>query len=182
LYREKGPHRSSKYLKAMHVKFHHQIDSKVSVLRDTPAIGGKNGPQVPTLPKYGRNQDTKEFERWLNHILRWLKVNKICRSENDSDWIEYTAMFLENNALSWFEDDVDGAYHQRTHWTFKDVITGLYDRFAHDNSMHNASDKFWKVEYNAKDSIMSYYYKLECYANRMIESPDAFTFQSQLVT
>jgi hypothetical protein len=82
-------------------------------------IGGKNRPRVPTLPKYGGNQDTKEFEHWLNHILQWLKVNKICRSENDSDWIEYTAMFLENNTLSWFKDNIDSVYHQQTHWTFQ---------------------------------------------------------------
>jgi hypothetical protein len=108
-------------------------------------------------------------------------VNKVCGPEYDSEWIEYTAMFLENNALSWFEDNVNSAYRQRTHWTFKDVITGLYDQFAHDNLTHDASDKFSTVEYNVEDGVLSYYYKLERYANRMIEPPDTFTFQSQLV-
>lgn len=166
----------------MHTKFHQQIDSKVSVLCNTPAVGGKNGPQVPNLPKDGRNQDTEEFERWLNGFLQWLKVNKICGSESDSDQIEFTTMFLEGNTLSWLEDNVDGAYHQCMHWTFKDVITGLYDQFTHNNLMHDASDKFSKVEYNAEDSVLSYYYKLEWYTNRMIEPPDSFTFWSQLVT
>jgi hypothetical protein len=90
-------------------------------------------------------------------------------------------MFLENTTLIWFEDNVDGAYRQRTSWTFKEVITGLYDRFVHDNAMHDVNDKFWHIKYNAREGIMSYYYKLERYATRMIEAPDVFTFRTQLV-
>jgi hypothetical protein len=142
----------------MHAKFHKQINSKVSVLWDSPAVGGKNRPRVSNPAKYGGNQDTEEFE--LNGLLWWLKVNKICGSENDSDRIEFTVMFLENNVLSWFEDNIDGAYHQWSIWMFKDVITSLYDPFAHDNSMHDTSDKFWHIEYNTEEGVMSYYHNL----------------------
>ena len=180
-YREGSSRRPSKYLKAMHKKFHKQIDRKVSVLSDSPALGGKNGPRVPNPPKYGGLQDSEEFERWLSCLLRWLKVNKICGPENDSDRIEFTAMFLENTASVWFEDNVDGAYRQCSTWTFKEVITGLYDRFVHDNATHDTNDKFWHVEYNAREGVMSYYCKLERYATRMIEAPDVFTFRTQLV-
>jgi hypothetical protein len=114
-------------LRDIHRKIHRQIDSKVSVSSDTVTTGGKNGPRVPNPPKYGGLPDTEGFERWLNALLRWLKVNKICGPELDSDRMEFTAMFLENTALTWFEDSVDGAYHQRAAWTFKEVITGLYD-------------------------------------------------------
>jgi hypothetical protein len=43
------------------------------------------------------------------------------------------------------------------------------------------TDKFWHIKYNAGEGIMSYYYKLEQYATRMIQAPDAFTFRMQLV-
>ena len=144
-------------------------------------MGGKNGPRVPNPPKYGGLQDSEEFERWLSCLLRWLKVNKICGPENDSDRIEFTAMFLENTAIVWFEDNVDGAYRQRSSWTFKEVITGLYDRFVHDNATHDVTDKFGHVEYNAEEGVKSYYHKLERYATRMIQAPDVFTFKTQLV-
>jgi hypothetical protein len=181
VYRDKGLHKQSKYVKAMHDKFHWQIDSKVSVLCESPNMGGKHGPWVPNPLKYGGKQDTKEFECWLNGLLRWLKVNKICGLENNSDCIEFTAMFLENNMLSWFEDNVNRVYHQWSVCNFKDMITRLYNWFAHDNLTYDVSDKFWQVKYNAEEGIMSYYYKLEWYANRMIEAPDVFTFRSQLV-
>jgi hypothetical protein len=108
-YRDKGVRRPSKYLKAMHSKFHKQIDNKVSVaivhLPDR-----KNGPRVPTPPNYGGSTDTEVFERWLNVLLRWLRVNKVCGPEHDSERIEYTSMYLEDSALTWFEDNVDGVY------------------------------------------------------------------------
>jgi hypothetical protein len=181
LYCERETIWPSKYMKAMHKKFHEHIDRKVSVISDTPTISNKNGPQVPNPPKYGGLQDSEEFKRWLGRLLQWLKVNKICGPELDSEQIEFTAMFLEGIVLSWFEDNVDGTYHQRLSWIFKDVITGLYDRFVHDNSTHDASDKFWHVEYNAEEGVMSYYYKLERYTNRMVQAPDPFTFRTQLM-
>jgi hypothetical protein len=101
--------------------------------------------------------------------------------ELDSKLIEFTVMFFEGITLSWFEDNIDGTYCQRLSWTFKDVITGLYDQFIHDNSTHNTSDKFWHVKYNAEEGIMSYYYKLEHYVNRMVQAPDLFTFRMQLM-
>jgi hypothetical protein len=164
------------------MKIHRQIDSKVSVLMELPATGGKNRPRVPNPPKYSRLPDTEGFERWLSTLLCWLKVNKVCGPDLDSDRIEYTAMFLENTALTWFEDSVDGAYHQRSVWTFKEVITGLYDWFVHENATHDVTDKFWHVDYNAKEGVMSYYHKLERYTTTMIQAPDPFTFKTQLVT
>ena len=46
---------------------------------------------------------------------------------------------------------------------------------------HNATDKFWHIEHNAKEGVMSYYYKLECYATRMIQTSNPFMFKMQLV-
>jgi hypothetical protein len=99
-------------LRDIHIKIHRQSSNKVSVLSDINASGGKNGPRVPNPPKYGGLPDTKGFEHWLNALLQWLKVNKICSPELDSDHIEFTEMFLENAALTWFEDSIDGAYCQ----------------------------------------------------------------------
>jgi hypothetical protein len=148
-YWDKGSHHPSKYLRYIHTKINRQIDSKVSVSTETPASGGKNGPQVPNPPKYGGLSDAEGFERWLNALLQWLKVNKICSPEHDSDCIEFTAMFLENTALTWFKDSIDSACCQCTAWTFKEVITGLYDWFVHENTTQNTSGKFWHVKYTA---------------------------------
>lgn len=91
-------------------------------------------------------------------------------------------MYLEGTALLWFKDNVDGIYRGRISWTFKDVITGLYDRFIHDNATHDAANNFAKVKYETSQGVMSHYHKLECYATRMIRAPDCFTFKTQLLS
>ena len=122
------------------------------------------------------------FEHWLNTLLRWLKVSKISGPDLDAERIEYTGMYLEGIALTWFEDNVDGVYRHKAHWKFKDVITGLYDWFIHDNATHDAADHFLKVKYDSVEGVMSYYHKLEQYATRMIRAPDWFTFKTQLLS
>ena len=114
------------------LEIYRQINNKISVSTKIPASGDKNGPQVPNPPKYSRLSNTKAFERWLNALLWWLKVNKICSPELDLDHIKFMVMFLENITLTWFEDSVDGAYCQWAAWTFKEVITSLYNQFVHE--------------------------------------------------
>jgi hypothetical protein len=91
--------------------------------------------------------------------------------------MDFMAMFLENTALTWFEDSVDSGYHQRAAWTFKEVITSLCDQFTHENATHGVTDKIWHVEFNAKESIMSYSHKLEQYATRITVSLVGYEFQ-----
>jgi hypothetical protein len=133
----------------MHSKFHQQIDNKVSVTVDS-LPDRKNGPRVPNPSSYEGSSDTEVFERWLNTLLRWLKVSKISGPDLNAKRIEYTGMYLEEIALTWFEDNVDGVYRHKAHWKFKDVITSLYDWFIHDNATHDSVE-----------GVMSYYHKLE---------------------
>jgi hypothetical protein len=111
-----------------------------------------------------------------------LKVSKISGPDLDAKRIEYTGMYLEGIALTWFKDNVNGVYHHKAHWKFKDVITGLYDRFIHDNATHDAADHFSKVKYDSVKGVMSYYHKLERYATRMIRAPGRFIFKTQLLS
>jgi hypothetical protein len=67
-YRDIGQRHPSKFLQAMHSRIHRLIDEKVSWPADMNLVG-KNGPRVPTPPKYGGAEDTEEFERWLSSLL-----------------------------------------------------------------------------------------------------------------
>jgi hypothetical protein len=93
----------------MHSKFHEQIDNKVSV-PVVSTLEKKGGLRVPTPPNYEGSTDTETFEHWLNALLHWLRVGKVCGSELDPEQIEYMGMYLEGTALLWFEDNVDGIY------------------------------------------------------------------------
>ena len=82
-------------------------------------------------PSYGGSLDTEVFKHWLNALLQWLNVSKVSGPSLDTERIEYTGMYLEGIALA--------------QWNFKDVITGLYDWFIHDNTTHDAADHFSKM-------------------------------------
>jgi hypothetical protein len=66
-------------------------------------------------------------------------------------------------------------------WSFKLVITGLYDRFVHHASVGTAVDKFWNATYVPEEGIMALYHELTRHAARMVRPPDRYTFKSHLV-
>ena len=77
--------------------------------------------------------------------------------------------------------NVDGIDHQKEVWSFKMVITGLYDRFVHNGAVSTAADKFWNATYVQEEGIMAFYHKLMRHAARMVRPPDRYTFKSHLV-
>ena len=91
-------------------------------------------------------------------------------------------IYLEGKVLSWYNDNINSLYHQKNVWSFKEVITGLYNCFVHDTATYNTSEKFQHVQYQASGGIMSYYNKLEHYVSRMIRAPDRLMFKTQLMT
>ena len=100
-------------MKAMHRKIHEQINSKVSVPVEIP-MGSKSRPRVPSPPKFGGSADTEGFERWLSTLVQWLKVNKVCGLELNSEHVEFAVIHLEGIMLTLFEDNMDGVYHQHS--------------------------------------------------------------------
>jgi hypothetical protein len=65
-------------------------------------------------------------------------------------------------------------------WTFKDIITGLYDLFLHKSSIQDTTQKFYSVKHTADGGVFSFYHELKQYALRMIHEPDSYTFNTQL--
>jgi len=92
-----------------------------------------------------------------------------------------TAMYLGKKAKTWFNDNVKGINHRRQVWTFKDVITGLYDQFIHKSSIQDATQKFYSVKYAMDGGVYGHYHELQRYASRMIHEPDSYTFNTQLM-
>lgn len=52
------------------------------------------------------------------------------------------ALFLNSAALMQYDDNVDGLDHLKEMWSFKMVVTGLYDHFVHHAAVSAATDKF----------------------------------------
>ena len=99
-------------------------------------------PKVPEPRAYGGEEDVEAFEGWLGNILRWFSINRYCGPDFDEDCVVCMAMFLENAALTWYGDNIDGGSHRNCEWSFEEVVIGLYDRFIHQGALRSTSDMF----------------------------------------
>ena len=84
-------------------------------------------PKVPEPKAYDSEEDPKEFKRWLQSLFRWFRVNQYCIQEYDEDCIVCTALFLQGSALTWYNDNVNVLDRPQKVWSFKTLITGLYN-------------------------------------------------------
>jgi len=66
-------------------------------------------------------------------------------------------------------------------WTFKDVITALYDQFIHELSIQDTTQKFYSVKYTTDGGVYRFYHELQHYASRMIHEPNSYMFNTQLM-
>jgi hypothetical protein len=101
-------------------------------------------------------------------LLRWFRVNRYCGIEYNREQVVCTAMYLEDTAAMWYDVNVNGIDHQRNVWSFKLVITGLYDQFVHHASVGTAADKFWNATYIPEEGIIALYHELKRHAARMV--------------
>jgi len=101
--------------------------------------------------------------------------------EHDKDHVSCMALFLQGDALRWYNDNDDGINHRKDVWSFKTIITGLYDHFIHNVALTEASEKFGKAQYIAGEGVMAFYHRLSRYTEQMVRPPDRYTFKKHYI-
>jgi hypothetical protein len=91
------------------------------------------------------------------------------------------AMFLDGKASIWFNDNIDSMGQCQDNWTFKNVMTGLYDWFIHKASIQDAMQKFYDIKYSKELGVHGFYQDLDRYALCMIHQPNTYTFKLQFL-
>ena len=91
-------------------------------------------------------------------------------------------MWLEDEALEWYNRHVVGLNRAVTYWTFCDIIEGLYDRFIHASSMQDAREGFRRVTYSPTAGIQSFYDALLDHTQNMSVYPDDYSILEQFLT
>jgi len=74
---------------------------------------------VPLPKVYSGDEDIEQFNGWLHSLLQWMKINHYAGPECEHEHITLTAMYLDEKAKTWFNDNVEGVNCQRWVWTFK---------------------------------------------------------------
>jgi hypothetical protein len=164
----------SEYLNHIHERYHRLIDEQLGRALAQPQ-GGKSSVRLPHLMPYNR------AEAWLHSILRWMKLNYLGGSEQEPKRISILPHFLKGELETWFNDNVEGMSRSKQDWTFKEVISGIYDRFLHELSIQDVTERFYETRYDPKLGVLVFYNTLTMYAGKMIHLPDPYTFKLHVI-
>ncbi|KAJ4501491.1 hypothetical protein C8R41DRAFT_913492 [Lentinula lateritia] len=138
---------------------------------------------IPKPGKWGGSSDYMEFEEWFMELIQWMNIADQCGpptrfSETRGGYV-LTAVdltrtntigsFREGKALRWFRDEV------------QKVVNGLYQRFIHEASIAQVSDKFYEVTYSRKDGVKVMFSELKRWAACMPVPPDLYTFKKRVL-
>ena len=135
------------------------------------------------MKKYTGSPRFNELENWLATVAYRYAMMRFGGGDPDTDHIRVLSLmdYLEGDALTWYTTHVLSAKRSVHHWTFCDVIIGLYDRYILPTSMQDARENFRKVRYTVALGIQGYYDALLEQAQNMAVYPDDYTLLEEFV-
>jgi hypothetical protein len=135
---------------------------------------------VPLPKAYSGDEDIEQFDGWLHSMLWWMKINHYAGPECEHDRITLTAMYLDEKAKTWFNDNVEGVNHQsgcgHSKTSSQVCMIGSYT-----SCLFRTLQKFYSVKYTTDGGVFRFYHELKRYTSRMIHEPNSYTFNTQLM-
>lgn len=130
--------------------------------------------------KYDGSPKMTDLEDWLSAIVCRFALQRLGGDRPEIDRVRVMLLMdcLDGTAYKWMLRHVTHVNRRVEHWTFLDVIHGLYDRFVHPSSMQDARENLNKVEYSPKDGIQGMYDNMQEHAGGMAVYPDDYTMLS----
>ena len=130
--------------------------------------------------KYDGSPKMTDLEDWLSAIVYRFALQRLGGDRPEIDRVRVMLLLdcLDGTAYKWMLRHVTHVNRNVEHWTFLDVIHGLYDRFVHPSSMQDARENLNKVEYSPKDGIQGMYDNMQEHAGGMAVYPDDYTLLS----
>ncbi|KAG6864009.1 hypothetical protein C0993_009658 [Termitomyces sp. T159_Od127] len=95
----------------------------------------------------------------------------------DQEHIFVLHEFMDGEARNWFRRHVLHTNRDKSYWTFKEVLIGLYNRFVNAATMQEAHEAFRTAVYDARTGIQTFYDDLVGHAQNMAVYPDEFTIR-----
>ena len=80
-----------------------------------------------SIPKYEGSQCFKDLEDWLTLLVIHFECIQYGGLDRDCERLLFVADFLKGRALSWYTEHVVLVTDNATHWTFEEVVIGLYE-------------------------------------------------------
>ncbi|KAG6881159.1 hypothetical protein C0992_001668, partial [Termitomyces sp. T32_za158] len=84
---------------------------------------------------------------------------------------------MDGEVQNWFRRHVLHTNRDKSYWTFKEVLIGLYNRFVNAATMQEACEAFRTAVYDAQTGVQTFYDDLVGHAQNMAVYPDEFTIR-----
>ncbi|KAG6805959.1 hypothetical protein H0H93_003756, partial [Arthromyces matolae] len=119
------------------------------------------------ITAYAGSSKFSELENWVMDVCDHLAACKYGGDHMDRERVLVLPEFLKDEASNWFRRYVRHSNRAQRHWTFKEVIIGLYDRFVNPSTMQDARSAFLSASYSEKLGIQGFYDTLIDHAQNM---------------
>ncbi|PPQ84565.1 hypothetical protein CVT24_006596 [Panaeolus cyanescens] len=152
------------------------IHQTLSVRIDYPP-GVKYNQKMEAGPndKYSGSGKFADLENWLSLLCHKYAVRQLGGADLDRIRCMTVVEYLEGDAKQWYLHHVSSVRRAKMHWTFEEVILGLYERFVHPSTMQDAREQFRNTKYSKEKGAQGFYDRLlECTQNMSVY-PDEYT-------
>jgi hypothetical protein len=126
---------------------------------------------------YSGEDDIEVFNNWIAGLLRWLRIQNMCRRRKDSLRIDLCRSTLKGLTADWFMEEVESFHRSIDVWQFEDIICMLYKHFIHRVTVQSATDKYKKTKFIKAEGALAFYNNLKHHANCMVQRPDDYSFR-----
>ena len=141
-------------------RYSQRIDKQVGKEPNGP-LGPKVKAMNPPKPKkYAGEDDIDKFDEWLVQLLAYFRIFKIMRLCTNATCIQYMGLYLSELAQQWYSQEVLALTRRVRHWTFEDLIFGLFRRFIHEASAQNTAIQYDHTKYSVDKGVLAFYNKL----------------------
>ena len=104
------------------------IDEQVGEEPDGPLGPEVKAMNLPKPKKYAGEDDINKFDKWLVQLLAYFWIFKITGLRTDATRVQYTGLYLSELAQQWYSQEVLAPTRYIQHWTFEDLIFGLFSK------------------------------------------------------
>ena len=130
------------------------------------------------LPEpYEGEDDFDLLDRWLQGLLRFIKIHRLTGVDKDRDRVLVTGTSLKGKAERWFSQEVERPTHIIRDWTFESIIIGLYRAFITTATTQQAMQRYMRIKFSCDEGVMSFYRELLMWAGRLAQYPDTYSFK-----
>ena len=128
---------------------------------------------VVTIIKYAGQNDSGIFMGWLDHLLMYFQLNRMCGPDNEL--VRLSAMYnsLEGVAEEWYCDLI--LHMPKRSWTFEKAVCSLFLTYMFGSAASQAAREFSEVRYSRTGGAREYAQRLKTKARQLARKPDEST-------